>query len=394
MEKIKVGIVGLGLAGNAHIKGYLSNPKSEIVALCDVEEAYVKKCADEYGIPKYYTKYEEMLQDEDINLIDITTPTYLHTEMVLNAVKVGKHVHCEKPFSLTIQEGKKACAEAAKRGVSVTVDESYVFMSSIKKARELIDAGEIGKPTQIRERFGDWNERPGVLEDGREINDLHRGWRADGSKSGGYQFPWIFDHCVHFFAVAEYLMQDTKIEEVYSIMTDNSWMQEKESDRDENLHIGTEQDIAMLTWKYEDPACTGVWMRAEEVNGKYDYMTGFSVTVIGEKGMIEVLGEGGSGLEEGGRPVHLILRRKGGSTVSYCFDEGGDAIWQSDICYYNQAHANLINELTESLIKEKPSPYPCERAVHDLRTSVAAICSAKEGVPVKVSEADDRRMIY
>jgi hypothetical protein len=56
-----------------------------------------------------------------------------------------------------------------KRGVTLMVGESYIFMTSIMKARELIDAGEIGKPQQIRQRFGAWIERAGALDDGREV---------------------------------------------------------------------------------------------------------------------------------------------------------------------------------------------------------------------------------
>ena len=64
------------------------------------------------------------------------------------------------------------------------VGESYIFMTSLQKARTLIEAGEIGKPQQIRQRFGSRVERPGVLETGRPVTDDHRGWRMDSKKAG------------------------------------------------------------------------------------------------------------------------------------------------------------------------------------------------------------------
>mgnify|MGYP003325104159 CR=1 FL=1 len=237
------------------------------------------------------------------------------------------------------------------------VGESYIFMTSIMKARALIDQGEIGKPQQIRERFGTWLQRPGALDTERESSDSHRGWRMNSAKAGGAGFPWMFDHCVHFFAVAEYLMQDMKIKEVYSLRSDISWMHEINLNNgrvQENSEMHTYQpedsrDIPIMTCTYEDSACHRVRMRAEALNGKYDPMYGFSATIIGEKGMIEVLGEGGNGLMWLGQSVHLILLKKNFETKTYRFEEGGDDIWQSEVSYYSRAHCNQINEFIESL---------------------------------------------
>ena len=63
-----------------------------------------------------------------------------------------------------------------------------------------------------------------MLDDRREVTDQHRGWRMDSKKAGGAGFPWMFDHCVHFFATAKYLMNESKIKEVYSLKSDISWM--------------------------------------------------------------------------------------------------------------------------------------------------------------------------
>ena len=62
--------------------------------------------ADEFGIKNTYTSYEEMLKSEDINTVDITTPTLLHAPMSIAAIRAGKNVLCEKPFCLTLKEGR------------------------------------------------------------------------------------------------------------------------------------------------------------------------------------------------------------------------------------------------------------------------------------------------
>jgi predicted dehydrogenase len=397
VSRVKVGLVGLGLVCESHIKAYLTNPNAEVVAVCDLDGARADAIARKHGIEKVYTSYEEMLKDSSINTVDITTPTVLHVPMSIAAVRSGRNVLCEKPFCMTLEEGSAASEEAKKKGVTLMVGESYIFMTSIMKARALIDAGEIGKPSQIRERFGAWVERPGALVTHRAITSDHRGWRMDSRRAGGAGFPWMYDHCVHFFATAEYLMKDARIREVYALKSDISWMKDRQGSSghaDMNIYKPEEaSDIPIITWSYDDPACQGIWMRAEPLNGKYDPMYGFSVSVIGDKGMIEVLGEGGRGLNWQGKDVHLILHRRGKETQVFRFDEGGDDIWQSEVSYYSCAHRNQIDEFVAAVTSGRRPRYTSEDGYRDIRTTMAAICSAKEGAPVRVQDVTDQRFV-
>lgn len=76
VEKVRVGVVGLGMVCYSHIDAYVAHPDSEVVAVCDLNEAQAKAVAEKYGIEKYYIDYEEMLKDPMINTVDITTPTF------------------------------------------------------------------------------------------------------------------------------------------------------------------------------------------------------------------------------------------------------------------------------------------------------------------------------
>ena len=98
ISKVKVGIVGLGLVSDSHIKAYTSHPDAEVIAVCDLDETRAKQVCEKYGIGKYYTSYDEMLKDPDINTVDITTPTVLHAPMAKAAAQTGKNILCEKPF--------------------------------------------------------------------------------------------------------------------------------------------------------------------------------------------------------------------------------------------------------------------------------------------------------
>ena len=390
MANIRVGMVGLGLVSTSHLKGYASHPQAEVVAVCDLDEQRAKEFAETQGIADSYSCYEEMLQSAEIDAVDIATPTHLHVPMTKRAAAAGKHIHCEKPFCRSVREGLEACEVAHRNGVKLVVGETYVFVSSHIKAREMIEEGEIGRPLQIRQRHGAWLARrdrphPAVPPD--------RHWRLDPVKSGGGDYPWIFDHAVHFFATAEYLMLDQTISEVYAVAS-TSPQGPRRSGAAHDPYTTSEIDIPIITWKYRDPSCQGVWMRAERLNGKYDYMRGFSTAIIGERGMIEVLGEGGHNLIWEGRQQHLVLHREGRETVCFRFDEGGDDVWESDICYYSQGHSNQVHHLLDCMLQDKKPRYTGEDGVHAVQCTLATIRSAREGRPICLEEVGPEYRAY
>ena len=99
---VSVGMVGLGLVSPSHLKGYASHPKAEVVAVCDLDEGRARQFAREHRIKGVYTSYDRMVATAGIDAIDIATPTFLHAPMTLQAVRAGKHVHCEKPFCRSV----------------------------------------------------------------------------------------------------------------------------------------------------------------------------------------------------------------------------------------------------------------------------------------------------
>ena len=388
METLRVGMVGLGLVSTSHLKGYLSHPRAEVIAICDLDEARALRFAEEHGIEEVYTDYGDMLEGAEIDIVDIATPTYLHAPMALAAVQAGKHVHCEKPFCRFVGEGLQVCKAAAKAGVRVSVGETYVFTSAHQQARALIEAGEIGCPLQIRQRHGDWIERRKARV---YTGPPDRNWRVDPAQSGGGAYPWIFDHAVHFFAAAEYFALDETIAEVYAIRAKGG---DGQGGAAHDPYAAAEVDIPLITWKYQDEELQGVWMRAERLNGKYDYMRGFSTAIVGEQGLIEVLGEGGHNLLWQGKQQHLVLHRAGEQVRCARFDEGGDDVWESDISYYSQGHINQVHHLIDCVVGDREPDYGSEEGVHAVRCTLAVIRSAELGRPVEVGEIEEEYTAY
>lgn len=382
---VQAAIVGAGLAAAAHVRGYQTHAQAEVVAVCDLDRQRAAKFAREHDIPQVYRDFDELLAQQDIDIIDIATPTFLHAEMTRKAALAGKHIHCEKPFCRSLEEGFSALVPVKANGVKLLVGETYVFLSSHVKARALIDAGEIGRPLQIRQRHGAWYRRT----DARiQISPAARRWRLDGEKSGGGSYPWIFDHAVHFFATAEYLMADSAIAQVYALTAAIDPGVDKRRGAEHDPYEMAGVDIPIITWTYVDPERHGVWTRAERLNGKYDFRHGFSTAIMGETGMIEVLGEGGHNLTWKGEQVHLLLHREGRESIHFRFDEGGDAVWASDISYYGQGHINQVHHLIDSILSETLPRYSGEDGVHAVRCTLAVIRSAQEGRPIRVDEVE------
>lgn len=216
----------------------------------------------------------------------------------------------------------------------------------------------------------------------------------DGVKSGGGDYPWIFDHAVHFFAAAEFFMLDQKINEVYSVTGTCQRRRRTEGGSPEASYAVPEVDVPIISWTFENSDCQGVWMRSEPLNGKFDFMNGFSTQIIGETGMIEVLGEGGHNLIWEGQQQHLVLHRDGKETQCFRFEEGGDDMWDSEISYYGQGHMNQVHHLIDCILEDRTPNYGGEEGTHAVRCTLAAIRSAQEGRPVQVQEIGEAFTAY
>ena len=376
---INVCIVGLGHAAKIHAEGYKNNKYTELIGVFDINKSYSEKFKKNYDVNKIYNSFNEVIDDKEINLIDICTPTYLHAEYSKKSVIAGKNVHCEKPFCINIQEGENA-AKYANINNNIFVGETYVYLSSHVKAKELIEENEIGKPLQIRERHGSWLEKKKTVYDKLAKK---RDWRIDPKYAGGGAFPWIFDHSVQFFSAAEFFMNDTPTDEIYAIKSNNSQIR-NQGGASHDQYSMSKYDIPIITWKYEDDACQGIWTRAERLNGKFDYMNGFTTTIIGENGLIEVQGEGSNSLKLNNKYYDLILHRKNKKPVGFKFDEIEDAVWKSDISYYGQGHFNQINHIADCIINKSEPKYSIIQGIRSVKCALTAIKSAELNIPIKV----------
>ena len=174
---VKVGIIGTGFIGNAHAAA-CRNAKTMILgAICDVNEASGKKAAEENGC-KYYRDAEEMLQKEDIDMVDICLPTFLHEQYVLLAAKYKKNVICEKPITLTLESMDRMISATREAGVLFMVAQVVRFWPEYVEIKKLYDEGKFGEIKMVyasrmaqHPNWTEWHKNP--KNSGGGLFDLH-----------------------------------------------------------------------------------------------------------------------------------------------------------------------------------------------------------------------------
>jgi predicted dehydrogenase len=196
-EKLKLGVIGAGgIFRNAHAPAWLNHPEIEIVAISDPVKELARSFADEHGIPHVFTDYNELLSLEEVDVVDICTPNRFHSEIAVAALNAEKHVFCEKPDAVNVEEAIKMQVAANKSGKVLMVMRNNRFNPASQFVKKFIDAGHMG---DIYTGRCGWVRRRGIPGRG--------GWFTTKELSGGGP---LIDLGVHFIDLAIWLMGDPK----------------------------------------------------------------------------------------------------------------------------------------------------------------------------------------
>ena len=142
MEKMRVGIIGIGFIGAAHIEALRRLGYVDVVALADAQGAEEK--AAQLYVPKGYSDYKEMLDRENLDAVHICTPNFLHYEMAMAAMERGIHVMVEKPFTVTLEEAEKLAAYAEQNHILSGVNHTLRMFPQVAQMKALVDKGDVG----------------------------------------------------------------------------------------------------------------------------------------------------------------------------------------------------------------------------------------------------------
>ncbi len=255
---MKFAVVGCGHIGKRHIAVLDAEEKAEIVAICDIDEQKAREQANLYGL-KYYTDYEEMLNNENFDMINIATPHGLHAEMAVLAARKKKHVLVEKPMALTSADSRKMIEVAEEEGVKLYVIKQNRFNIPIKLTKDALDENKLGKIYMVLCNVL-WNRHEGYYADSS--------WKGKKDLEGGA----LHTQVSHFLDLMVWWFGDLTESKAITDM----------------LHHKIEfEDCGVAAMKFKSGVLGSLNWTTAVYNKNYEG----SITIIGEKGTIKVGGK-------------------------------------------------------------------------------------------------------
>ena len=228
---IKVAMVGLGGMGGVHFGIYKDMKDVEVIAVCEVREDVAREKIGDADIA-LYNSIDEMLECENLDMVDICIPSFLHAEHSVKALSAGVHVLCEKPMSLNTKDTKMITDAIEKTDKFFMTAHVVRFMHPYMYLKNVIDSGEFGKPVRL---------------DMKRISSIPRwswdDWMRDIKRSGGTPV----DLSIHDIDFVQYVFGEPKdINAVYKKLSDNN-------------------DYIVSNLVYEDflVSCEGTWYNAD-----------------------------------------------------------------------------------------------------------------------------------
>jgi len=329
MTKLKFALIGCGRISANHIKALLDNYKeAELVAVCDILMDRAESKASEYVLkasernfsvkrPKVFNNYQDMLQEEDIDVCSICTESGYHAEIVLNCIAFKKHILVEKPMAMSLLDADRMIREAEENKVKLSVCYQNRFNPTIQKLRQAIKEGRFGKIIAVTARVL-WNRSKDYYNQAK--------WRGTWKLDGGC----LMNQCTHSIDLLQWII-DNEIETVFG-QTENYF----------HPHIETE-DYGSIIIRFKN----GVIGNIEGTVCVYPKNLEETLTIIGEKGTVVI---GGLALNkikvwnfEGNKDSLEEMQRKYNLEIPNVYGKGHTPLYKNFIDSIKNDTIPLIN---------------------------------------------------
>ncbi len=331
-KELTVGVIGGGRIGKLHTKNLVQMPGVKVKKVADIFADKMPDFEAEYGVP-LVSDFDEIFNDDDIDVVFICTPTDTHVEMIKKAAAAGKHIFCEKPISFSDEETIETYDIVKEAGVKFQIGVNRRFDRNFAQVREHVKDGSIGDIQLLRIDSRDPEAPP----------------LSYVESSGGL----FFDMMIHDFDMARFIT-GSEVEEVYAT-----------GDALVNPDLkGIDVDTAVVTLKFEN-GCLGVISNSRQAVYGYDQR----VEAFGSKGASQAENElvnnvvlsNAEGVHSQ-KPLHFFLER------------------------YNDAYNDEVAEFLEAIREDTETPVTYLDGIMAQRLAFAAAKSLETGQPVKVEK--------
>ncbi len=202
MPKIRIGLIGYGGIGRVHAAAYRAIPfhyglpadSIEIAGVATTRRQTAERAAEEIGCDFFTDDYRDLLRRPGIDAVDICTPNNTHHEIVLAAAEAGAHIYCEKPLAMNVAEAASMARVVQAAGLKAQVTFNFRFFPAVTRAKQLVDAGFLGRIFSFRGRY----HRSSYID-----GDKPMSWRLQREITGGGA---LFDLGSHILDLLYYVL--------------------------------------------------------------------------------------------------------------------------------------------------------------------------------------------
>lgn len=183
---LRVGVIGAGM-GAGYVAGFQRQPGVQVAAVCARTPTRMIPLAERYRVPHVYTDFEEMLRQEPLDMVAISTPNCLHHPLTLASLESGKHVLCDKPLGLNVSQAREMVERADLAGRKHFVPYIWRFLPAVAHMKDLITLGFLGNPyhASVRYHHAGWGDPQGPMR-----------WQYDKAQAGSGALANVGSHAI------------------------------------------------------------------------------------------------------------------------------------------------------------------------------------------------------
>ena len=340
---VQVGVIGCGkIAQTRHLPEYADNGQVKIKGVFDLCNDRARQVAECYGAQVYDT-YQEMLEDKDITAVSVCAANAVHCEITIDALRAGKDVLCEKPMAVTLDECERMVQAAKETGHFLMIGHNQRLARAHVKAKQLIEAGEIGDILTFKTTFGHSGPETWAI-DSKNI------WFFDKKQAA---FGAMADLGIHKTDAIQFLTG----QKVEAVMAYLGTLDKKDA---EGNKVGVDDNAICIY--YMSGGAVGTMSASWTYYGPEDNST----VLYGTKGIMRIYDD----------PAYsIVVDMKGGERIFYEIDK----IQTND----SQTKSGIIDLWVDSLINRTPPEISGEEALSAMRAVFAAMESKETQKLVK-----------
>lgn len=345
---INVGVIGCGkIAQTRHLPEYTANPQASIIGIYDMNPQRAGDIAEAYHT-KAFGSCEELLKNEEIDAVSICAANVAHCELSVMAMEAGKDVLCEKPMAVTYEECCRMVSVSERTGRALMIGHNQRLTRTHKKAKKLIEQGEIGRIISFRSTFGHGGPESWTV-------DSQKVWFFDKNQAA---FGAMADLGIHKTDLIQFLTGE-KIEAV------TAYIGTLDKKGEDGSLIGVDDNAVCI---YELSAgIVGTMTASWSFYGKEDNST----VLYGSEGIMYIYSD---------PEYSIIIEKKGGERICYQLD----SIQTND----NQTSSGVIDSWIECLENRKKPEISGESVLLSMKAVFAALQSAETGRRLVLSEVE------